>query len=97
MWRQMLDRLDAFERDDVTLRRLVSDLRGLYVEADPHDPSVRTNFERAWSSLDAEHELRTETWAPSGAASEEGLRGALDDFRFFLNGVLSGDWDGEHR
>jgi hypothetical protein len=55
--------------------KLVSDLRGLYVEADPHDPSVRANFESAWSSLDAEYELRTETWASVGRRQRRSAAG----------------------
>ena len=72
-------------------------LRGLYVEADPHDPVVRSQFEGLWSAVDGELELRTESWAPPGAASDEHLQRVLDRFRSWVNALISHDLDHEHR
>ena len=76
--------------------QLVADLRGLYVEADPHDPRIRAEFEEHWSVLDGENELRTEPWAPVGAASDERLAGAIASFRSWADAVVTNDNSDQH-
>ena len=68
MWARMLVRINEFRSDRQGLGTLVDDLRGLYVEADPHDMAVRTEFEVHWAPIDGENELRTESWAPPGCS-----------------------------
>ena len=76
----MLKPVDDLCAGRLDLAQLVSDLRGLlYIEADPHDPVVREDFESMWSPIDNEYELRTAPWAPPGLASDENLEAALDD------------------
>jgi len=85
----MLDRLELFETGRLDLGKLVADLRGLFIEADPHDPETRSEFEEVWAPLDAEHELRTEDWAPRGLGSDESLARSLGEFRQWVIFVLS--------
>ena len=92
----MLSMVADYERHELNLGQLIQDLRGLYIEADPHDASVRSDFEAHWSPIDAQHELRTESWAPAGAASEEDLASALDRFSSWVEGVLAADTTTEH-
>jgi hypothetical protein len=79
MWMRIVERIDDYERDDGDLGKLVRDLRGLFVEADPHDP-----------------ELRTEPWAPAGAANDEKLSTSLDAFKSWVLAVLLADPSDEH-
>jgi hypothetical protein len=58
------------------------------VEADPHDPAVREEFEELWARIDGELELRTEPWAPPGAASDVDLERYLDDLRAWVTQLL---------
>jgi hypothetical protein len=88
MWAAMLDQISDYNAGRLGLGALVRDLRGLYVEADPHDAGVRDQFEVMWSPIDAEHELRTEPWAPPGSASDEALTRALDAFAEWVTGIL---------
>ena len=55
MWQEMLKAVDDFATGTVGLGQLVRDLRGLYVEADPHDPDVGSEFEAVWSGIDGEN------------------------------------------
>lgn len=66
----MGDRLDAYASGDVSLLKLAEDLRGLFDACDPRDLSIRDSFYDLWADLDAECELRTESWAPPGAADD---------------------------
>ena len=92
MWLAMLDRVEDQRAGRITLGTLVTDVRGLFVEADPHDSQLREDFETYWSPIDAEYELRTEPWAPRGAASEEQLKAALDRFvRWVTTAPLSNE------
>jgi hypothetical protein len=91
----MIESIDSLTTVD-SLGQLVADLRGLYVEADPHDPRIRVDFEMHWSAVDAEHELRTERWAPTGAASDERLARAVASFRSWVLGVLTADQSDQH-
>jgi hypothetical protein len=85
-----------YERPELDLSQLIQDLRGLYIEADPHDASIRRDFEAHWSPIDAQDELRTQSLAPAGAASEEDLASALDRFSSWVEGVLSAETTTEH-
>jgi hypothetical protein len=87
----MLSRVADFEQQGLDLGQLIRDLRGLYIEADSHDASIRDDFESNWSPIDAEYELRTEPWAPARAASDEHLADALGRFRLWVEGILSAD------
>ncbi len=84
----MIARVGKFRQGEMSLARLVDDLRGLYVEADPHDQAVRHSFEQHWSIIDSELEIRTEPWASPGAASEQRLTEALVDFESWVQGLL---------
>src|SRR5437899_3000201 len=97
MWESMLTEVDRFRVSEVPLGKLVDDLRGLYVEADPHDARVRTDFEGVWSRIDAENELRTEAWASPGSASDANLAKSLDEFTTWVRSVLSNDPTDDHR
>jgi hypothetical protein len=96
MWRQMIGRTDDYEAGRIDLGKLVRDLRGLFVEADPHDRTIRDDFECYWSPIDAEHELRTEAWAPAGTADDEALARYLDAFRGWVNAVVLADETEDH-
>ena len=96
MWTRMLERVDDFRAGRVPLGQLVSDLRGLFVEADPHDASIRSDFESAWAPIDMVLELRTEAWAPAGSASDEALEHGLDGFATWVESVLARDTTTDH-
>ena len=52
MWNRMIELVDGFNIGTDDLGALVRDLRGLFVEADPHDPGTRSDFESYWSPID---------------------------------------------
>lgn len=85
MWNRMLDRLLAFENDEIDLTRLVRDLRGLFVEADPHGTDLREGFELHWSELEMNDELRTQSWAPRGSYDEARVQRGIDAFRNWVS------------
>jgi hypothetical protein len=85
----MLDRIHEYGKGRLDLGNLVDDLRGLYVEADPHDARIRDEFESKWVRLDHENELRTEAWAPHGAANDVVLVQYLGGFHDWVEGVLA--------
>ena len=84
----MLDRISSFRAGDSSLGQLVADLRGLVVEADPHDPALRDAFEGQWARIDGELELRTESWAPAGSASDADLARYLDGLEAWVTVLL---------
>lgn len=96
MWQRMLGVIDDFETRTIGLDKAVEDLRGLYVEADPHAPEVRFGFETVWSAIHGENELRTEPWAPPGSSTERSLRAALDAFRRFVQTLLATQPGSDH-
>lgn len=91
MWQRMLDRTGEFDGGTETLGKLVADLRGLFVEADPDDPNIRAEFEAYWAPLDGEHELRTESWSRPELVSEKRLAEVLEEFREWVRSVVAGD------
>jgi len=74
-----------------SLGTLLQALRGLYVEADPHDAGIRMNFESYWSRIDYEYELLTEPWAPAGAADDRRLLLHLSEFSSWVESILEGE------
>jgi hypothetical protein len=92
----MLARIKDFRAGATSLRQLVDDLWGLYVEADPHDLHVRDEFEEYWSALDVELAQRTEPGAVPGAASEQSLRVAVGEFEWWVKKVLDEHALGEY-
>ena len=93
----MLDQVAAFRCGELDLTHLVAGLRAEYVEADPHNAKVRTEFESKWVAMDAENELRTEPWAPRDAASDDRLSEALDAFCSWVQQLLTADSSSQHR
>jgi hypothetical protein len=96
-WTQMLERVTSFERGELDLGQLVAALRTEYIEADPHDARIRAEFEAMWSPIEGENELRTESWAPPGAANDDRLREVLRAFRTWVEQVLASDSTTDHR
>ena len=68
----------------------------LFVEADPHDQTIRSDFEDYWAPIDVEYENRTEPWAPAGAASDAALAWSLARFRGWVADVVLADPSDEH-
>jgi hypothetical protein len=89
LWEQMLERIAAFEAGEVGLSKLASDLRGLLTASDLHDTKLISEFWDHFHRIDMEDELRTEGWAPPGAASDEALNAALNDYRRWVTHVLA--------
>jgi hypothetical protein len=92
----MLRRVEDFRSDCQGLGSLVGDLRGLFVEADPHEQAIRDQFEQYWSPIDGQYELRTEAWAPPGATPDEDLDRALDSFERWVGDILASDISESH-
>lgn len=88
MWNRMIARVGKFRQGEMSLARLVDDLRGLYVERILMIRLSATPFEQHWSIIDSELEIRTEPWASPGAASEQRLTEALVDFESWVQGLL---------
>jgi hypothetical protein len=64
--------------------------------ADPHDQSIRADFEVYWSPIEMEYETRTEAWAPAGSADDESLARSLQRIREWVVGVVLADQGKEH-
>jgi hypothetical protein len=91
----MLDQISLYRAGRMDLGVLAERLGGLYAEADPHDAGIRDQFE-VMVPIDAEHELRTEPWAPAGSASDEALGRALAALTEWVTGMLAADSTPEH-
>jgi len=74
----MIAVVSQFREGSLGLGELGEDLRGLFVGADPHDAVTREDFESKWSPIDDEQDLRTEPWAPAGAANDANLSVRLE-------------------
>jgi hypothetical protein len=85
----MLERIDAFEAGTLGLTKLASDLKGLLAASDLHDTGLISEFWHHFQQIDMENELRTEGWAPAGAASDDALRDAATDYRRWVERVLA--------
>jgi len=97
MWPAMIGQIGEYRAGRLGLGALTAGLRGLYVEADPHDAVVRDQFEAVLASIDMQYELRIEPWAPAGSASDEALDRALDAFTEGVAAILARDRAAEHR
>ena len=64
---------------------------GLMGAADLQDPSIRSSFYDLWQLIDAEAHLRTEGWAPPGAADDERLNQALNDLQAWASRLSTSD------
>ena len=92
----MVGRIRDYEEGRVELGVLVDDLRGLFVEADPHDSTVRSDFECYWAPIDGQYELRSEAWCPPGLANDDDLARSLDEFRDCVSGTVLADPSTDH-
>ena len=97
MWEAMLAAVADVREGVLDLGVMIDNLRGLFVEADSHDASVRSDFEGVWTALWGEHSLRTDPQMPKGLASEENLATCLEAFEAFVRRVLASDTTTEHR
>ncbi|WP_061295107.1 hypothetical protein [Herbidospora cretacea] len=88
---RMVDHLDLHAAGDLPLPKLVEDLRGLFEAADPRELAVRDSFNWLHADLDQECELRTEPWAPPGAADDARLAGALSELRAWATRAAAAD------
>jgi hypothetical protein len=95
MWKRTVGRTRDYEEGRVELGALVGDLRGLFVEADPH-ATLRSDFESYWAPIDGQYELRFEAWAPPGVANDDDLARLLDDFRDWVSGTVLADPSTDH-
>ena len=96
MWQRMIERIDDYKAGNVELGALLDDLRGLFVEADPHDQKIRSDFQDHWLPIDMEYELRMEGWAPAGSADDRTLAAAVDRFRDWVDGTVLADPTSDH-
>ncbi|MET8141551.1 hypothetical protein ABZU32_14685 [Sphaerisporangium sp. NPDC005288] len=87
---RMVERLDAYAASEVTLPKLVQDLRGLFEVADPREWAIRDEFEDLWVDLDAECDLMTQPWAPPGLADDARLRRTIDAIRSWASRTADG-------
>ena len=95
-WLEMIDFVSEYRAGVLGLGDLVDGLRGLFVEADPHDAVTRDDFESRWSSIDYEHDLRTQPWAPLGVASDATLAAILEEFCSWVKSVVASDTSSRH-
>jgi hypothetical protein len=84
---QMAVRLNLYDSSEIPLPKLTEDLRGLFEAADPRELSIRNSFEEIWAELDAEAELRTESWAPPGLANDAHLNEVLHQLRSWIGNI----------
>ncbi|WP_433356177.1 hypothetical protein ACQP25_19215 [Microtetraspora malaysiensis] len=80
---RMVEHLDLYVSGRTSLPKLVEDLRGLFEASDPHELEIRDSFQWLWGDLDAESELRTQPWAPAGAADDDRLARAIRELRLW--------------
>lgn len=71
VWSRMIDYIEDYERGALGLGALCSSLKGLLGASDLRDQGLVEEFWNHFVEIDAEHELRTEAWAPVGAASDD--------------------------
>lgn len=89
VWSRMIEYIEDYERGALGLGALCSSLEGLLGASDLRDQGLVEEFWNHFVEIDAEHELRTEAWAPVGAASDERLRQALAAYKAWVRDVLS--------
>ena len=89
----MLDEIDLYEGKTIDLATLCSNLKGLLGASDLKSAALIDDFWTHFMELDMELELRTEDWAPVGAASDERLAAALLSYRAWVRSVLATSGD----
>jgi hypothetical protein len=89
VWNRMVEALDAFTAGEMNLITLASQLRGLVGAADLHDTNLVSQFWDVFQEIDMELELRAETWAPAGSASDERLAAGVAALRSWATALLS--------
>jgi hypothetical protein len=77
VWAQIPVEIDRYRHNEVSLGRLVANLGGLLGATDLHDQTLVGDFWNHLAPIDAEHELRTQPWAPVGSASDDNLDAVL--------------------
>ena len=85
----MLEQLDSWDRGEIALTSLVSNLQGLFDASDVRHDGLRNEFYGRWAELDMVTELRTEPWAPPGVETDERLGSALASIRIYVEHVLA--------
>jgi len=77
----MVGEIDEFLAGRLSLGRLVENTRGLFEAADISDNRIRDEFEAAWSPVDGQLELRTESWSRPEWISDSALKAAVTGLR----------------
>ena len=88
---RMVEHLDLYASGRTPLPKLVEDLLGLFEASDPRELEIRDSFQWLWSDLDRECELRTQPWAPAGAADDDRLAGVIGELRLWATQVAAGE------
>jgi hypothetical protein len=78
---RMVGEIDEFLAGRLSLRRLVDNTRGLFEAADVSDNRIRMEFDAAWSPVDAQLELRTESWSRPEWISDSDLNATVTNLR----------------
>lgn len=86
----MLQQIDSWEQDRIELPVLTKNLYGLLKASEMDASPVGEGFYDRWAELDGETELRTEPWAPPGAASDERLAEIIAGLREYVRNVVAG-------
>ena len=89
VWGRMITVLDDFDAGVIDLSTLCSQLKGLLGASDIHGEALIREFWDHFLQIDMELELRTESWAAPGAASDHRLRAALTHYRRWVEATLA--------
>jgi hypothetical protein len=81
VWTQIPIEIDHYRNNEMSLERLVANLRGLLDATDLHHQNLVDEFRDRLAPIDGENELRTQPWAPPGSASDDNLDAALTAMR----------------
>jgi hypothetical protein len=84
---RIVDEIDRFNAERISLPKLVENSRGLFEAADISDNETRMAFELVWVAVDAQVELRTEAWSRPEWVSEQALNDAICDLRVWASEV----------
>jgi hypothetical protein len=74
---RIVDEIDRFNAERISLPKLVENSRGLFEAADISDNETRMAFELVWVAVDAQVELQTEAWSRPEWVSEHPERGDI--------------------
>jgi hypothetical protein len=86
---RMVSEIDEFLAGRLSLGRLVENTRGLFEAAAVSDSRIRMEFEQVWAPVDAQLELRTESWSRPECVSDSDLTATLTDLRNWASEVSS--------